>query len=98
MQISTGLSEINIPKLNNNRVQNEKIYLWPLYDPGKIQNIREVHRHPDLDILYSKPSGEERDSMIRHYLKKPDHEYTASGSITQKYPHLPPGSLFNALV
>jgi hypothetical protein len=97
MKISAGISEISLPRVQNNRIQSDKIYIWPQYGEGQVQKIRGVIRRTDSNAVYSKPVNEDRDKVLRQY-NSFHREYNSSGTILKKHVNSEPGMLFDALV
>jgi hypothetical protein len=97
MKISSAISEISIPRAQNNRIQTDKVYIWPQYGEGKVQKIRGIIRRTDSNAIYSKPLNEDRDKVLNQY-NSFQKEYNSSGNILKKHNNSQPGMLFDALV
>ncbi|HOO71390.1 MAG TPA: hypothetical protein PK926_06480 [Spirochaetota bacterium] len=94
MNISTGLSSINLPALSGSR--GAKIYLWPAYNRGPIQNIPRVTRDDHGPFVYTKPDALERDKIFAHAQQNRDVIYTNKGAARTEMNAIAPGSLFDA--
>jgi len=96
MKISSGLSEIYTGRMNAG-IKAEKIYVWPEYKSGKVRKTDRIQRDDRPEILYIKPSPEERDRILNKSMLNIDTHYTSGGGIMTRNPMVRPGSLFNAL-
>ncbi len=94
MNISSGISTINIPSLNGNDRVAGKTYIWPSYHQGSVERIKALGRRPQ-EPIYFKPSPEKRDEILSSM--KHEEAYSTQGIVSQMSPEIAPGSLFNAL-
>lgn len=100
MRISSGLAEITMTPVGSTAgaYKTEKVYLWPVYNAGKVDPVYRVTREIDGQITYTKPTPEERDrllSMADGF--DPTQGYTASG-VRKKANPFTPGTFFDAYV
>jgi hypothetical protein len=92
MRISSGMAEIGF-----NNISAEKIYVWPQYNEGRVQNIRNIDRRTDPSAVYYKPSPRERERMLALYRETSYTEYSPAGRITRPAAGIRPGTLFDAI-
>ncbi|MBN2158058.1 MAG: hypothetical protein JW807_01590 [Spirochaetes bacterium] len=97
MRISAGIAEINVNNPAAPERASERFYVWPAYNAGRVQQVRGLTRRPEPEILYIKPSPEERDSILGMSKERSHHEYLPTGRIGRTAPYIRPGSLFEAL-
>jgi len=97
MNISTGLSEINLQSLGGPS-KAQKLYTWPSYQQNRVQNIRPVRNRPAQELTYIKPKPEERDELIKQLHSKGEESYNAKGRGINESKLIKPGSFFDALV
>ena len=95
MNISSGISEISINRLNKTGPAKETMFVWPVYTDGKVEKIRGITPRA-AQPLYFKASPEEY-GRIMETLKNSPGEYNAYGRSERSASHLSPGSLFNAI-
>jgi hypothetical protein len=98
MRISSGIAEIGLSRLTDNRIASEKFYLWPLYNAGKVQEIHGVTRWTDSNAVYTKPSSEDREKILALSRDNTNLEYSSYGNISKAASGIRPGSLFDAIV
>ncbi len=98
MNISTGISEINFRSYAKGASASEKIYIWPAYNNGKVDSIHSVLKKTENNVVYTKPSPEERDRIMDLIKNTKQYEYTSDGIVARNRFVLQPGSLFDAIV
>ncbi len=96
MRISSGIAEISQHSYRNNRVENSKMYVWPVYNAGRVEQIRGITRKTDSNVVYSKPTVEDAEKIHKLVTENTMSEYTASGSQDMKV-SIEPGTLFDAI-
>ncbi|MBN1495838.1 MAG: hypothetical protein JXA07_03660 [Spirochaetes bacterium] len=92
MRISSGLAEITF-----NRISDERIFVWPRYAGGRVNDVGRVARRDDPFPLYYKPPMEESEELIARYRNDSNTEYSPSGRIVKASPGIRPGLLFEAI-
>jgi hypothetical protein len=95
MNISTGMSEINLRRADSIAPVYDKTYIWPKYHEGKVESISSFnskYREP----IYFKPTLEEREKLLS-LMFKPEQEYSSSGKTINLNTSIKPGSFFEAL-
>lgn len=97
MNISSGISVIQTPSLSP-VAGKAKVYLWPLYNSGKIVKTAPITGRHQPEYIYKKPSPEEYDQLLSQARYSNEMEYNASGRTTYKTAPIRPGSLFEAMV
>ncbi|HEY1407009.1 MAG TPA: hypothetical protein VF857_10405 [Spirochaetota bacterium] len=76
----------------------EKVYLWPVYNAGKVDPVYRVTRELEGQVTYTKPTPEERDRLLSmNASTNPNEGYTASG-VRKKANPFTPGTFFDAYV
>jgi len=95
MRISQGISEISMSNTAN--IRANKMYLWPVYDAGKVDPIFRVSRELDGKIFYSKPAPGERDRLLQSAHTVYDNSYSPQGT-RKKVSAFLPGTFFEAYV
>jgi len=98
MNISGGLSEISFSNLQSGQVQRSKVYLWPTYQEGRVDPVKNVVRRTEGNIYYSKATDEEREAIINQYKNSQQQAYKPDGKFTASDFYTKPGTLFDALV
>jgi len=94
MNISSGISAINIASGSGvNRVSN-KTYVWPVYQDGKVEKIKSANRQFG-EPVYFKPSENARDEILKNAALT-ENSYTPQGTIAKTSPKIERGSLFSA--
>lgn len=98
MKISSGFSEININTLQSNKIRSEKLYVWPVYDQGKVEQIHAVTRRTESNIAYSKPVESDHMKLMGISRNTFESEYNSSGKVTQRSVlAAQPGTFFDAI-
>lgn len=97
MNISSGISAIHTSALNTT-AGKAKVYLWPVYNAGKIVKTAPVSRQVHPEYIYKKPEPEEFNRLLSQAQHSNEIEYTASGKTAYKTAPILPGSLFEARV
>jgi hypothetical protein len=92
MRISSGIAEINF-----NRLNADKIYVWPQYAEGQVGSIRNISRRTDPSFTYYKPLPEEREKIFDLYRRELNAGYSSAGRVMRSGPVIRPGSLFDAI-
>jgi hypothetical protein len=96
MNISSGLSSIGFNQISGPREIGNRLYLWPVYDAGRVQQLREIspRQHP---IDYIKPLESEAKRLFEDVNTAPAGFYNAQGIPSGKlYSSYLPGSFFDA--
>ncbi len=97
MRISSGMAEIGFAAQGGQRIASERLYVWPLYNAGQVENIHGVARRTESNILYAKPSPEDRNRIMDLAKDRSFSEYSSSGRIGRNGAGLQPGALFDAI-
>ncbi|PKL17652.1 MAG: hypothetical protein CVV49_09930 [Spirochaetae bacterium HGW-Spirochaetae-5] len=95
MNISTGMSEINLSRAGANSPVSGKSYIWPKYIDAKVEKIKSPgpeERQP----IYSKPDLAEREKLVSKMFQSED-QYDSYGRSDSRKPLITPGSFFDAL-
>jgi len=92
MRISSGIAEINF-----NRLNADKIYVWPQYAEGRVENIQRTPRKNESVGAYYKPSPEERNKILDLMNNPLSKEYSPSGILSRTGSGIRPGMLFDAV-
>jgi len=92
MRISSGMAAINF-----NRLNTEKIYVWPQYAEARVGSIRNISRRTDPSFTYYKPSLEERNRILELVNNPVRNEYSPSGGVNRSSSYIRPGMLFDAI-
>lgn len=95
MNISMGISEINLGRIGRNSPFSGKNYIWPKYHEGRIYKVGDVFSR-EREPVYYKPGLSEREQIIGMMFKT-EAEYNATGKIENSRPYVKPGSLFTAI-
>lgn len=95
MNISTGISEVNLSRTAGNSPVSGKNYIWPKYHEGKVQKITDS-LNGNGEPVYYKPNIAEREKIIGMMFQM-ESGYDSSGKIENSRPFIKPGSLFTAL-
>lgn len=95
MNISTGISEINLGRTGSNTSVSGKNYIWPRYHEGRVHKTGDVLSR-DSEPVYYKPGLAEREQIIGMMFKT-ETEYNSNGRIENSRPYVKPGSLFTAI-
>jgi len=72
MNISTGISEINLRRTDSTSSVYDKSYIWPKYHDGKIDRINDINPQ-DREPIYYKPTLVEREKLLS-LMFNPEHE------------------------
>jgi len=95
MNISTGISEINLSRAGENSPVSTKNYIWPKYHEGKVEKISNPGPQ-DGQPVYSKPSLAEKEKLLGMMFRS-ENEYDSYGKTDSRKPFIKPGSFFDAL-
>jgi hypothetical protein len=98
MRISSGLSVINFNKVENQKGNSERFYVWPVYGEGRVEKIHGVTRRTSSNITYAKPLPEDHHRLLGLANNSGEHEYNSSGRVQTRSPIPEPGSFFDAIV
>ncbi len=99
MRISGGISEIALSTAAGSRISSEKMFIWPLYNPGIIHKIQGVAERTKSNSTYSKPTIEDHFRLLSVAHSSSAGEYNALGRLViENIPTCPPGSFFDAIV
>ncbi len=80
MRISDGVSAIVFSPVPNAKSVYEKVYLWPVYNAGRINKVDTVHGRIRSGDRYSIPF--ERNHLLNHSTQNTaDREYTSRGRV-----------------
>jgi hypothetical protein len=96
MNIGNGISEITTPGTAA-IYGSQKVYLWPVYNAGKIDPVFRVAREIDGHIYYKKTKPEDRPSILADAGKSSVETYGANGARNRAL-MTPSGALFDAYV
>lgn len=94
MNISTGISEINLGRLAGNSPVSGKNYIWPKYHEGRVQKVTDSLSKGNEPVYY-KPNPAEKEQIIGMMFKT-ETGYDSTGKIENNRPFVKPGSLFTA--
>lgn len=95
MNISTGISEINLSRAADNSPVSGKSYIWPKYHEGKVEKVKSPGPQ-DGQPVYSKPTLTEKENLLG-IMSRAENEYNASGRTDSRKAFMKPGSFFDAL-
>ena len=95
MNISTGISQINLSRAGENSPVSGKNYIWPKYHDGKVEKIKNSAPQ-DEEPVYSKPSRAEKERLMG-MISKFENEYDSYGKADSRKSVIKPGSFFDAL-
>lgn len=95
MNISTGISEINLGRTGQNSPVSGKNYIWPKYHDGKVDPIKKRDPHED-QLIYFKPSKSEKEKLLG-MINNTEPGYNSYGKTEHTRPFIKPGSFFDAL-
>lgn len=95
MNISTGISEINLRRSGENSAVSGKNYIWPKYHDAKVEKIKSPGPR-DNEPLYYKPTIAEREKLLGS-ISLTENEYNSYGKADNRKPFIKPGSFFDAL-
>jgi len=95
MNISTGMSEINLSRSGQNSPVSGKNYIWPKYHDGKVDKIKSQEPH-SREPIYSKPDLVEREKLVSKMFQS-ENQYDSYGKADSRKPLIAPGSFFDAL-
>jgi hypothetical protein len=96
MNIGSGLSEIT-SQGSAALYGTQKVYLWPVYNAGKVDPVFRVAREIDGHIYYNKTKPEDRPNILAEAGKSSIDLYGSNGAKTRSL-MAPTGSLFDAYV
>ena len=95
MNISAGISEINLRRTDSASPVYDTSYIWPKYHEGKIERVNDINPQ-NRELIYYKPTSAEREKLLG-LMSNSENEYNSSGkSITTNH-QITPGSFFEAL-
>jgi hypothetical protein len=94
MNISNGISEINFPGA---AYGTQKVWLWPVYNAGKIDPVFRVSRETDGQKVNNNVPPHDRERVIDETQKRAGQIYSSQGSHIKSLCS-PSGSLFDAYV
>jgi len=94
MNISTGISEINLNRTGINSPVSGKHYIWPKYHEGRVQKVSDSLSKGNEPVYY-KPNTAEREQIIGMMFKT-ESGYDSTGKVENTRPYVRPGSLFTA--
>lgn len=95
MNISTGISEINLRRAGENSAVSGKNYIWPKYHEGKVEKVKNFSPR-DGEPIYTKPTLAEREKLIGMMFRS-EEGYDSYGKTDSRRPFIKPGSFFDAL-
>ena len=98
MKISSGLSQIILPKVSAEGIKNQKIYLWPEYKEGRVHKIGQIKQRNTPYIVLNSKSKDEMNDIIRLHSVSSEPEYSGNASSHRKLPSAERGLLFDAIV
>lgn len=94
MNISTGISEINLHAGSSASQKTGKIYIWPVYNSGAIAGIQRVVRETGSGAGYIKPYSMDLNAAPQNAR---DEEYSPDGRIQSRSASYYPGQYLNIL-
>ncbi len=95
MNISTGISLIDLSRAGENSPVYGKNYIWPKYQDSKVEKI--TGKLPEnQEPLYYKPAPAEREKLAA-LMSGSEMEYNSYGKADSRRPFIQPGSFFDAL-
>ena len=95
MNISSGISEINLRRTDSTSPVYDKSYIWPKYHEGKIERVNGFDAQ-EQEPIYYKPNLVEREKLLS-LMFNPEQEYNSSGKSVSRNHSIQPGSFFEAL-
>ena len=95
MNISSGISEINLTRSGSSSPVSGKNYIWPNYHDGKVDKIAPAVHHEN-EPVYFKPTLAEKEKLLQ-MMYNSDNEYNSHGKTGSRKPPIKPGSFFDAL-
>ncbi|MCL2154447.1 MAG: hypothetical protein FWH53_02150 [Leptospirales bacterium] len=95
MNISSGISEINLRRTDSTSPVYDKSYIWPKYHEGKIERVNGFNPQ-EQEPIYYKPNLVEREKLLS-LMFNPEQEYNSSGKSVSRNHSIQPGSFFEAL-
>jgi hypothetical protein len=96
MNIGNGISEITSPGTAA-IYGSQKVYLWPVYNAGKVDPVFRVAREIDGHVFYNTTKPEDRPKILADAGKSSIEGYGFNGAKTRAL-MTPSGSLFDAYV
>lgn len=97
MRISSGISEIYFHSPMESTRQSERVFIWPLYNAGRVEKLHGITRQTESNAIYAKPSKDDRDKILTMSSERSDVTYTDRGG-QRSHKIFGPGSLFDAVV
>lgn len=92
------MAEMHFNNIPGMRIASEKFYIWPLYNAGRVESIQGVTRRTESNVIYSKPSQEDRERIMDLAKDRSFNEYSPAGTFSRSHAGLQPGCLFDAIV
>jgi hypothetical protein len=96
MNISTGISEINLRRTDSNSPVYDTSYIWPKYHEGKIERVKNDINPQDRELIYYKPTPADREKLLS-LMSNSENEYNSSGKVITANHQIKSGSFFEAL-
>jgi hypothetical protein len=97
MNISGGISEINFPGRADGARPAEKVFIWPVYNSGRVGRINETPGRTEETFVYTRLSLGEREKLYNLSKENSEPVYTSSGRLINRSEPAA-GSLFHAIV
>lgn len=97
MRISSGISEIYFHAPMDRTRESEQVFIWPLYNAGRVERIHGITRQMESNAIYAKPSKDDREKIMTMASERSEITYTARGG-HRSHQLFGPGSLFDAVV
>jgi hypothetical protein len=97
MRISSGISEIHFHTPMDSARPSERVFIWPLYNAGRVERLHGITRQTESNAIYAKPSSDDREKILMTLSSRSEVTYTDRGS-QRSHQLFGPGSLFDAVV
>jgi len=95
MNISTGISLIDLRGAGNTPQVSGKNYIWPKYHEGRVEKVN-ILKPREEEPAYFKPVPAEKEKL-QSLMSKIEIEYNSYGKTDIRKSFMQPGSFFDAL-
>lgn len=95
MNISSGISEINMASMNRANSIPKKTYVWPVYQESRVEKVKSA-KEQFGEPVFVKPSESVKHELLKKVASS-ENSYTSRGSIATSAPIIERGSFFSAL-